>query len=191
MAKRKPRIAGRPTGSDSTRASILDCARHAFATGGYGGASIRAIAAEAGVDPSTVIHFFSTKDGLFQAVIQDVAKASTPVLEALKGRVSGTELIKTYLTIWDDADAGPAMQAIIRTSFGSARAMELFREIQTRSFLEALTKITRTPLDAELMVMQLIAIGIGRYIAKLPELAGQDIETISEKVGPKLDQYLE
>jgi len=134
--KRKIRIAGRPAGNGSTRADILESARRAFATGGYNGASVRAIAVDAGVDPSTVIHFFATKDGLFQAVIQDVAKASAPLLEALCSPVSGTELVKIYLTIWDDADSGPAMQAIIRTSFGSERAMELFREIQTRSFLD-------------------------------------------------------
>lgn len=69
--------------------------------------------------------------------------------------------------------------------------MELFREVQTRSFLETFTKITRDPFDAELMMMQLIAVGIGRYIAKLPELAGQDLEAISDKIGPKLDQYIE
>ncbi|MGE6786703.1 TetR/AcrR family transcriptional regulator [Ensifer adhaerens] len=190
MAKKQTRVAGRPAGSDSTRSAILKSARDAFATAGYSGASIRAIATEAGVDPSTVIHFFTTKDGLFQAVIQDVAQTSAPLLEALRNRASGTELVKTYLTIWDNAESGPAMQAIIRTSFSSTRAMELFRATQTRSFLEAVASVTKDPLSAELVMMQLIAIGMGRFIAALPELSSQPIDVLAERVGPLLDQYL-
>lgn len=189
-AKKRTRDAGRPSGNDSTRADILRCARDAFASAGYTGASIRSIAANAGVDPSTVIHFFATKDGLFQAVIQDASQTSGPLLDALHRRASGSELVRTYLTIWDNAESGPAMQAIIRTSFGSERAMELFREIQTRSLLEAFEASTNDPLNAELAMMQLITLGIGRYLAQLPELRRQTVEAIAERVGPILDQYL-
>lgn len=142
------------------------------------------------MDPSTLIHFFGTKDGLFQAVVKDVAQAIPPLLDAFRRQARGAELVRVYLEIWENEEAGAAMRAIVRTSIGSERAMALFRETITRSVLEAMATTTRSPLDAELAMMQLISLGLGRYIAQRPELAGQDVNTIAERVGPVLDGYL-
>lgn len=188
--KKEVRLAGRPAGNDSTRAAILQHARNAFAASGYNGTSIRAVAAVAGVDPSTVLHFFSTKEGLFQAVVKDVAEAMPPLLDALRGQVGGTELVRIYLDIWENEEAGAAMRAIVRTSIGSDTAMELFRETITRSVIDAAVGATASPLDAELVMMQLISLGLGRYIVQLPELAEGDINSIAARVGPILDSYL-
>ena len=48
---------GRRGGDSGTREAILDAARKQFAAHGYGGATIRRIAADAGVDPALVHHF--------------------------------------------------------------------------------------------------------------------------------------
>jgi len=189
-AKKEARLVGRPAGTDSTRAAILEHARNAFATTGYSGTSIRAVAADVGVDPSTAIHFFGTKEGLFQAVIKDVAQATPPLLDAFHRRACGTELVKIYLDIWENEEAGAAMRAIVRTAIGSDKAMTLLRGTMMRSVLDAAAAATGSPLDAELVAMQLISLGLGRYIAQLPELASQDINTIAERVGPTLDRYL-
>lgn len=36
----------------------------------------------------------------------------------------------------------------------------------------------------------LIALGLGRYIARLPDLSGRDVESVARRVGPVLDGYL-
>jgi len=54
------RAAGR-----ATRAAIEDAARGLFAERGFDGASVRAIAAAAGVDPALVIRHFGSKEALF------------------------------------------------------------------------------------------------------------------------------
>ena len=41
-----------------------------FAATGFAGTSVRAIAAEAGVDPALVHHYFGTKDDLFLAALE-------------------------------------------------------------------------------------------------------------------------
>src|SRR3954451_713662 len=56
----------RPAGGD-TRGSILSAARDEFAERGYDGASIRAVARRADVDPALVRHYFSDKAELFAA----------------------------------------------------------------------------------------------------------------------------
>ena len=61
---------GRRPGESGTRDAILAAARLAFGRQGYGATSVRAVARAAGVDPSLVLHFFGSKDGLFEAALQ-------------------------------------------------------------------------------------------------------------------------
>ena len=60
---------GRRAGDTGTRELILDAARARFARFGYQGATIRGIAADAGVDPALVHHFYGTKERLFVAAM--------------------------------------------------------------------------------------------------------------------------
>src|SRR5947209_7961227 len=61
---------GRRPGSTGTRAAILAAARALFAERGMDATSVRGVAARAGVDPSLVLHFFGSKSGLFDAVLE-------------------------------------------------------------------------------------------------------------------------
>src|ERR1700761_1614266 len=51
----------------ATRAAILDNARSQFGDHGFERTTIRSVAAAAGVDPALVMHYFSSKAGLFAA----------------------------------------------------------------------------------------------------------------------------
>src|ERR1700759_1320075 len=69
---------GRRPGGANTRAQLLDAARAEFAERGYEGATVRAIADRAGVDPAMVNHFFGGKDGLFPASLDLPRDAPAP-----------------------------------------------------------------------------------------------------------------
>ena len=58
---------GAPRRSDATRAAILAAARERFAADGYERATIRAIAADAKIDPSMVMRYYGNKEKLFAA----------------------------------------------------------------------------------------------------------------------------
>jgi len=58
---------GRRPGETHTRQAILSAARARFAEQGYDGATVRAIARDADVDPALVLHFFGSKRVLFTA----------------------------------------------------------------------------------------------------------------------------
>ncbi len=62
--------AGRRPGNQDTRGKILDAARDAFATKGFAGTSMRAIAADASVDAALIHHYFDSKQQLFLATVQ-------------------------------------------------------------------------------------------------------------------------
>jgi AcrR family transcriptional regulator len=51
----------------TTRARIRDAALARFPIDGFGGTTIRAIAADAGVSPALVVHYFGSKEGLREA----------------------------------------------------------------------------------------------------------------------------
>ena len=58
-----------PRRSDATRAEILRAAQVRFAVDGYQKATIRAIAADAGIDPSMVMRYYGNKATLFAAAV--------------------------------------------------------------------------------------------------------------------------
>ena len=60
---------GRRPGGEDTKGSILAAARAEFGAKGYHPATIRGIAAGAGVDPALIHHYFGSKDDLFAASI--------------------------------------------------------------------------------------------------------------------------
>lgn len=91
-------MAGGAESVRDARTAILDAAERAFAELGFGGASLRAIAREAGVNQALIHYYFDNKDGLFSAVIdrragdinrrrearlEDLLSAGSPPLEAV------------------------------------------------------------------------------------------------------------
>jgi AcrR family transcriptional regulator len=67
------RLADRVVEDRTARARIRDAAITRFAEDGIGAASVRAIAAEAGVSPGLIIHHFGSMDGLRLACDEHVA----------------------------------------------------------------------------------------------------------------------
>src|SRR5438552_15232485 len=79
---------GRRPGAGGTRDKILAAARTQFGRHGYEAATIRGIATAARVDPKLVLHYFDSKDGLFDAALElpfDPAAALPPLLPAGPG----------------------------------------------------------------------------------------------------------
>ncbi|WP_246533295.1 TetR/AcrR family transcriptional regulator [Pseudomonas lalucatii] len=68
----RPRTPGRPSG-DSTlqRERLLDAAVQAFAHAGIEAASLRAIAAQAGVTPALINYYFGNKQRLVEAMVEE------------------------------------------------------------------------------------------------------------------------
>lgn len=60
------------TDSETTRRRVLDCAVNAFANAGFAGVSTRELAAAANVNLATINYHFASKQGLFDAAIDDV-----------------------------------------------------------------------------------------------------------------------
>src|SRR2546423_7004328 len=123
---------GRRPGPSTTRDALLAVARRQFAAAGYAGTSLRAIAAEAGVDPALVVHFFGPKDNLFREVLGwpfDPALATERIMSAgaAPGRL-GERLARFFFETWDDPTTGQALLAVLRGALIHDESARLLRE---------------------------------------------------------------
>ena len=92
------RLAG--TKPEETRERILQAATKVFADRGFGGARVRLIAQEAGVNVATLSYHFGDKRGLYGTVVQHFLKQSTESITQLSfsGSDWATQLIRQ---IWE------------------------------------------------------------------------------------------
>ncbi len=64
--------------------ALLDAAQSAFARYGFEGATLRGVAANAGVDPALVAHYFGSKKALWEAVVDRMAQRLLPLITDLE-----------------------------------------------------------------------------------------------------------
>jgi len=116
------RRSGRRTGDSGTREAILSAARKRFGDHGYTGATIRAIAADAGVDPALVHHFFGTKERLFGAAMRLPLIPGEMIDAALAPGVRnpaqslGEHLVRTVLGAWDVSEVRDMFLGLLRSA---------------------------------------------------------------------------
>ncbi|HKR39441.1 MAG TPA: TetR/AcrR family transcriptional regulator [Paraburkholderia sp.] len=101
------RTRGRPTGAAHVGFdSLLRGARQVFARQGYEATSVREIARVAGVDPALMAHHFGSKEGLWTAVVGQLAAQLTPLIETLRqlrgSRMSQVERLRQALILYVD-----------------------------------------------------------------------------------------
>jgi AcrR family transcriptional regulator len=138
---------GRRTGDSGTREAILGAARKRFGDHGYTGATIRAIAADAGVDPALVHHFFGTKEGLFAAAMRlplvpgELIDAALAPGARPPGRSLGEHLMRMALSAWDVSEIRDTFLGLLRSAMTSEQATTMLREFIADSILGRLAEV--------------------------------------------------
>jgi AcrR family transcriptional regulator len=189
-----PRTGRRP-GEAGTRDRIADAARRLFAERGFDRTSIRAIAAEAGVDPALVHHYFGTKQRLFIEAV-DFPIDAVRALESLAvDDVThvGERLVRFALQLWDDPVVLPRLLSVLRSAVTDPEAAQLLGQLFTRQGPVQLVHAIdadQPDLRAELVGTQLVGLAVARHVLRLEPLASADHETIVAAVGPTMQRYL-
>src|SRR5919107_4365297 len=167
---------GRRPGGPDTRGEILAAARRSFADKGFGGTTIRAVAAEASVDPALIHHYFGTKDDLFLAAMQIPLdpRAVVPTLFADGIPGAGERLLRLFLSVWDDPQTRLPLIALFRTSLMQTSPETLLQQGLLRLVLEPL-RAALPPDEADrrvqLVINQLSGLVLTRYLLVLEPLA--------------------
>ncbi|WP_418062649.1 TetR family transcriptional regulator [Pimelobacter simplex] len=178
----------RPAGR-ATRAAIEEAARTLFSTRGFEGASVRAIAAEAGVDPALVIRHFGSKEALFLRTV-DTSLGIGSVLEGPVETV-GRRLVAYFV----DAERPAVRQRFV--ALAQAAHRDQVREEMVRHTAETyvaplaprLTGADRE-LRAALAVAQLAGLLNLLYVQEDPIITAADPATVVAHYGDAIQGLL-
>lgn len=191
-----PGRGGRRHGNPDTRTDVLVAARELFAANGFAAASVRAIAAAAGVDPAMVHHHFGTKHDLFLAAVQapaDPAKLLPRVLAGDPDRL-GERIVSMLLHVWDPANGGGPL-ALLRTAVNEPGYAPLLREFLLTQVVGPLLDYVGVPVDERevrggLVTTQLVGVAVGRFVLGVPGVSAADTTTLVAATGATVQRYL-
>lgn len=190
------RRSGRRPGNQDTKQSILESARTVFAEAGYDKASVRAIAAAAGVDPALIHHYFGTKEKLFLASMNSPVNPAEMIPKAMAGprEQAGERIVALVISVWD-SPAGVAAVALLRSAMSNEWTARLLREfivtqVLRRAVVELEIDEKQAPLRASLVATQIAGLAIARYVLKVEPLASAPAEQLVAAIGPTVQRYL-
>ncbi|MFI6331301.1 TetR family transcriptional regulator [Micromonospora chersina] len=175
--------------SDATRAAILRAARERFAADGYERATIRAIAADARIDPSMVMRYYGSKEGLFAAAAEFDLRL--PDLAAVPPDRLGETLIRHFLRRWEGDETLAALLRAASTNPGAAERMRrLFADQLAAAVAGFGTDPASTARRAGLVASQTLGLAFTRYIVRLPPVVEMTPDELVAWVAPTLQRYL-
>lgn len=187
---------GRPKGgATDARAGILAAAAEEFAEFGYDAATVRGIAARAGVDSALVHHYFGTKADLFAETIEIPLRPDLAIPRILAGPRDeiGESIVRFVLDRLEDTEARKRAVALMRASLGNRLATPLVAGFLQRELIERLAAGLDVPdakLRASLAASQIAGVLIARYIVQLPALAEASVDELVVRVGATVQHYL-
>jgi AcrR family transcriptional regulator len=193
---------GRRAGDSGTREAILDSARRQFAERGYDGATIRAIAAAAGVDPALVHHFYGTKERLFAAAMQLPVVPSEVIIAALAddmrppGATVGEHIVASALALWESPGLRGPFQGLLRSAVSSEKAAAMLREFLTEAILGPVASVAGeadpegAPFRAAMIASQMLGLAVTRYVLQFGPVATASQQELVAAIGPTIDRYL-
>ncbi|AFJ37828.1 TetR family transcriptional regulator [Mycobacterium intracellulare subsp. chimaera] len=178
------------------RQRIIEAARERFMRDGYERATVRAIAADAGVDVAMVYYFFGNKEGLFTA--STLTGPEHPLHQLATLLDEGTERVgerlarrflehweqgavfEPFLTLWRSAAIHPEARKVLHDSLAGPIAERVATEFG----------VADAELRVELVASHLAGLAFARYQLKIEPLASTSIEDLVGRLGPTLQRYL-
>jgi len=190
-----PKPGRRPGAGTTTRATILQAARRRFSEHGFAQSSVRAIAADAQVDPALVMHYFGTKADLFAATLDlpIVPSEQLTALDDVDAEHLGEAILRMLAGVWAQPDRLEAWLGMVRSGIADPAFAELMREFIVKTLTEKIGPILDAP-DLELRIglvaSQVVGLSIARYIVGFPLLASMTTDEMVAAVAPTLQRYL-
>lgn len=154
----------RPRDSAATRRAILGAALPRFARLGYRGATVKAIADDAGVSPNLITRYFGSKEGLFLEATRTSIVPSL-VLEGPRAEL-GARLADSIVERWSGIQNEDPMLTLQRASGERPEAASALAEFLDRRSLEPLRRylhsagLTRQEADDRAAAIDAFVLGV-------------------------------
>lgn len=176
--------------SEGTRRAILSAARATFAARGYERTTIRAVAAQAGVDASMVMRYFHSKAGLFTAAV--TMDLQVPDLRSVPASRRGELLARTFISRWEDPARDDELMALLRTAATSEVVAEQLYAVLSQQVIEPIAALgdAQAAERGTLIAAQLLGVALCRYILRFDPLASLPVDDLVAAVAPSVQRYL-
>jgi AcrR family transcriptional regulator len=176
--------------SEGTRRTILEAARATFATRGYDQTTIRAVAAQAGIDASMVMRYFGSKAGLFTAAA--TVDLHPPDLTSVSKRARGELLARHLIERWELSPSDDSLVILLRTAVTHDEVAEQLQNTFNTMIAEPIAALgdPQAPRRSALIASQLLGIALCRHILKLQPLASLPVDEVVASVAPTVQRYL-
>ena len=178
--------------SDQTRAAILAAARRRFAADGFERTTIRAIAADAGIDPSMVMRYYGSKDGLFSAAAD--LDLQLPDLASVPREQLGETLVRHWVERWEGGSSDELLIVVFRSAITNEAAAERLRTVFGAQVAKAVGTIVDDRAEAAtragLVSTQMLGLALCRYILRLAPVVALDLDTLLATVSDTVQRYL-
>lgn len=173
--------------SAETKAVILAAARERFAQSGFERATIRAIAADANIDPSMVMRYFGNKDQLFAAAAD--FDLDFPDMEGVAADEMGARMVAHFMNRWERDEA---LIVLLRSSTTNADAAARMQAIFAAQLLPAIAKVNAVDpaRSAGLIASQMLGLALCRYVLRLPPVVAMPRDEVVAWLGPTVQRYL-
>ena len=190
-----PHMRGRRPAGSETRAAIESAARRRFAEVGYPRTTMRAIAADAGVDPRLITHFFGSKQKLFVAVVELPFDPETTfdALLTSAGADVGSRLAEFVLGMLEHPQSRGTMLSMIRAAVSEDAAARQIQELLATRLLGPLARrvgADQPELRAALLASQVVGLAFARHVVGLPALLEEDRGSLAVFLARVFNVYL-
>jgi len=150
----------RPVNADAqaTQRKILMSASELFAQRGRAGASVRGIARGAGVSLAMVHHYFGSKDGLYEACVENMLEEISSLGEKLAVELAGAPMT-----------AANTLERAVRVGFRFARANRDAVRLLQRSIIDAGQVDTKIRESRMMPFLERVSLMLGMLTGKPPE----------------------
>ena len=189
------RRGGRRPGPSGTREAILAAASRHFAQHGYDRASLRGIAAEAGVDQKLIAHFFGSKQQLFVAAVGLPFNPGEVLPAILAGDPDsvGERLAALLVEVLEQPELHQRLTGVVRAAASEPEVGRMLREFLTRELFSPTAELLGTedgPFRANLVGSQIVGLVMARYVIAIEPLATMPPSAVAAAVAPTLPRYL-
>jgi|SRR5215207_8610302 len=177
--------------SDRTRMAILEAAREQFAQHPYDRASIRAIAAQAQIDPAMVLRYFINKETLFATAVD--LDLQLPDLRTVDADRRGEVLLRHFLDMWEGEAKHDVLPILLRSAVTHEEAAARLKKVflhQVRGMVATVAPKSEAARRAGLVSSQLLGLALTRYVLRLPDMTDRDTDGLVADMAPTLQRYL-
>lgn len=160
---------------------LLEAARDLFAERGYEGATVRSIAARAGVNQALLFRYFGSKRGLLTEV---VALGGLEQLRATPPEELFETALRSMLTRSAEGTEDRSLEVYLRSVGRGDEAAGTLRELgeEYRNALAGLSGAPDSELRADLAMAWLLGIGLMRTVVPREPLAGAEPDEVCRLV---------